>query len=147
MSWDSSFQIAPFQNFSCLPCRFKTNILWRDPETVQASPPAERETTPCTPPPPYREGGCCCSAAVWWATPRLKGSQLGWLGASSRLNSPLAPLAPMPLPCGQERGMRHTSTALYFYGVSKKILHKPRVTFGNMSFQINYSLNYYLLLC
>jgi hypothetical protein len=30
------------------------------------------------------------------------------------------------------RGMRHTSTALYFYEASKKTLHKPRVTFGNM---------------
>ncbi len=25
-----------------------------------------------------------------------------------------------------EGGMRHTSTALYFYGASKKSLHKPR---------------------
>ncbi len=46
------------------------------------------------------------------------------------------------------RGMRHTSTGLYFYGVSKKTLQKPRVTFGNMLFQASYSLNYYLqLLC
>ncbi len=40
--------------------------------------------------------------------------------------------------------MRHTSTALYFYGASKKTLHKPRVTFGNMLFKIRYSLNYNL---
>ncbi len=46
------------------------------------------------------------------------------------------------------RGMRHTSTALYFYGASKMTLHKPRVTFGNLLFQICYSLIYYLqLLC
>jgi hypothetical protein len=43
-------------------------------------------------------------------------------------------------------GMRHTSTALYFYGASKKTLHKPRVTFGNMLVKISYSLNYYLQL-
>jgi hypothetical protein len=36
--------------------------------------------------------------------------------------------------------MRHTSTAL----PSKKTLHKPRVTFGNMLFKISYSLNYNL---
>ncbi len=46
----------------------------------------------------------------------------------------------------QEGGMRHTSTALYFYGASKKTLHKPRVNFGNMLFQISFSLNYYLQL-
>jgi hypothetical protein len=40
------------------------------------------------------------------------------------------------------RGMRHTSTALYFYGASKKSLHQPRVTFGNMLFRISYSPNY-----
>jgi hypothetical protein len=46
------------------------------------------------------------------------------------------------------RGMRHTSTALNFYGASKKTLHKPRVTFGNMLLKISYSLDYYLqLLC
>jgi hypothetical protein len=45
-------------------------------------------------------------------------------------------------------GMRHTSTALYFYGASKKTLHKPQAIFGNMLFQINYGLKYYLqLLC
>jgi hypothetical protein len=45
-------------------------------------------------------------------------------------------------------GMRHTSTALYFYGASKITLYKPRVTFGNMLFKISYSLDYYLhLLC
>jgi hypothetical protein len=43
-------------------------------------------------------------------------------------------------------GMHHTSTALYFYGASKKTLHKPRVTFGNMLFQISYSFHYYLQL-
>jgi hypothetical protein len=43
-----------------------------------------------------------------------------------------------------DRGMRHTSTALYFYGASKKTLHKPRVSFGNMLFKISYSLNYNL---
>jgi hypothetical protein len=45
-----------------------------------------------------------------------------------------------------KRGMRHTSTALYFYGASKKSLHKPRATFGNMFFQICYGFNYYLQL-
>jgi hypothetical protein len=40
--------------------------------------------------------------------------------------------------------MRNTSTALYFYGASKKTLHKPRVTFGNMLFKISYSPNYNL---
>ncbi len=45
-------------------------------------------------------------------------------------------------------GMRHTSMALYFYGASKKTLHKHRATSGNMLFQISYCLNYYLqLLC
>jgi hypothetical protein len=45
-------------------------------------------------------------------------------------------------------GMRHTSTALYFYGASKKSLQKPQAIFGNMLFKINYGLNYYLqLLC
>jgi hypothetical protein len=49
--------------------------------------------------------------------------------------------------CIQEgRGMRHTSTALYFYGASKKSLHKPRAKFINILFKINYSLNYYLQL-
>ncbi len=48
----------------------------------------------------------------------------------------------------RHRGMRHTSTALYFYGASKKSLHKPRVTFSKMLFQISYSPNYYQqLLC
>jgi hypothetical protein len=41
-------------------------------------------------------------------------------------------------------GMRHTSTALYFYGASKKTLHKPRVTFGSMLLKISYSPNYSL---
>jgi hypothetical protein len=44
------------------------------------------------------------------------------------------------------RGMRHTSTALYFYGASKKTTHKPRVTFGNMLIQISNGLYYYLQL-
>jgi hypothetical protein len=44
--------------------------------------------------------------------------------------------------------MRHTSTALYFYGASKKSLHKSQAIFGKMLFQINYGFNYYLkLLC
>jgi hypothetical protein len=42
-----------------------------------------------------------------------------------------------------EWGMRHTSTALYFYGASKKSLHKPRTTSGNRLFQISYGFNYY----
>ncbi len=47
-----------------------------------------------------------------------------------------------------ERGMRHTSTALYFYGAFKKSLHKPTATSGNMLFHISYGFNYYLqLLC
>ncbi len=46
------------------------------------------------------------------------------------------------------RGVRHTSTALYFYGESKKSLHKSRATSGNMLFHISYGFNYYLqLLC
>jgi hypothetical protein len=45
-------------------------------------------------------------------------------------------------------GMRHTSTALYFYGASEKSLHKHQAIFGNMLLQINYDFNYYLkLLC
>jgi hypothetical protein len=43
-------------------------------------------------------------------------------------------------------GMRHTSIALYFYGATKKSLHKSRATFGNMLFQTSYSCNYYLQL-
>jgi hypothetical protein len=42
--------------------------------------------------------------------------------------------------------MRHTSTALYFYGASKKNLHKPRATSENMLFHIKYGFNYYLQL-
>ncbi len=46
------------------------------------------------------------------------------------------------------RGMRHTSTALYFYGASKKSLQKPRAIYGNILFHISYGFNYYLqLLC
>jgi hypothetical protein len=46
------------------------------------------------------------------------------------------------------RGMRHTSTALYFYGASKKSLHKPRNTSENRLFHISYGFTYYLqLLC
>ncbi len=45
-------------------------------------------------------------------------------------------------------GMRHTSTALYFYGASKKSLHKPRNTSRDILFHRSYALNYYLqLLC
>jgi hypothetical protein len=45
-------------------------------------------------------------------------------------------------------GMRHTSTALYFYGAFKKSLHNPRATSGNMLFHISYGFNYFLqLLC
>ncbi len=44
--------------------------------------------------------------------------------------------------------MRHTSTALYFYGASKKSLHKPGAICGNILFHISYGFNYYLqLLC
>ncbi len=42
--------------------------------------------------------------------------------------------------------MRHTSTALYFYGASKKSLQKPRTTSGNTLFNISYDFNYYLQL-
>ncbi len=42
--------------------------------------------------------------------------------------------------------MRHTSTTLYFYRTSKKSLHKPRANFRNILFQINYSLNYYIII-
>ncbi len=46
------------------------------------------------------------------------------------------------------QGKRHTSTALYFYGMSKKSPHKPRTTSGNRLFHISYGFNYYLqLLC
>jgi hypothetical protein len=34
----------------------------------------------------------------------------------------------MPTSLYTYRGMRHTSMVLYFYGASKKTLHKPRVT-------------------
>jgi hypothetical protein len=47
-----------------------------------------------------------------------------------------------PFPClqinvqhrlkGLSRGMRHTSTALYFNGASKKSLHKPQAFFENV---------------
>ncbi len=40
------------------------------------------------------------------------------------------------------RGMRHTSIALYFYGASKKSLHKPRATSENVLFHISYGFNY-----
>jgi hypothetical protein len=44
--------------------------------------------------------------------------------------------------------MRYTSTALYFFGASKKSLPKPRTTSGNRSFHKSYGFNYYLqLLC
>jgi hypothetical protein len=47
-----------------------------------------------------------------------------------------------------QRGMRHTSTALYFYGASKKSLHKPKAIYGNILFNIIFGFNYYLqLLC
>jgi hypothetical protein len=42
--------------------------------------------------------------------------------------------------------MRYTSTALYYNRASKKSLHKPRATFGNMLFQINSGFNYHLQL-
>ncbi len=46
------------------------------------------------------------------------------------------------------RGMRHNSTALNFYGASKKSLHKPRATSGNRVFYKSYGFSYYLqLLC
>jgi hypothetical protein len=38
--------------------------------------------------------------------------------------------------------------ALYFYGASKKSLHKPRTISGNRLFHKSYGFNYYLqLLC
>jgi hypothetical protein len=44
--------------------------------------------------------------------------------------------------------MRHTSTALHFYRVSKKSLQKPRTTSGNRLFHISYGFNHHLqLLC
>jgi hypothetical protein len=51
--------------------------------------------------------------------------------------------------CCPTGGMRYTSTAVYSTstdGASKKTLHKHRVTFGNIIFQISYSLDYYLRL-
>jgi hypothetical protein len=46
------------------------------------------------------------------------------------------------------RGMRHTSMALYFYGASKKSLHKPRAIYENMLFHLSYGLiiiyNFYI---
>jgi hypothetical protein len=42
--------------------------------------------------------------------------------------------------------MRHTSTALYFYGAPKKSLQKPRTTSENRLFHISYGCNYYLQL-
>jgi hypothetical protein len=44
----------------------------------------------------------------------------------------------------RKRGMRHANTALYFYGASKKSLHKPRVIYENKVFHISYGFNYYL---
>jgi hypothetical protein len=41
-------------------------------------------------------------------------------------------------------GMRHTSTALFFYRASRKSLLKPRTIFRNMLLQINYTFNYSL---
>jgi hypothetical protein len=35
---------------------------------------------------------------------------------------------------------------MYFYGASKKILHKPRANFANELFQINYGFHYYVQL-
>ncbi len=46
----------------------------------------------------------------------------------------------------QFRGMRHISTALYFYGASKKSLQKPRTTSGSRLCHISYGFNYYLQL-
>jgi hypothetical protein len=47
-----------------------------------------------------------------------------------------------------KQGKRRTFTALYFYGASKKSIHKSRSTFENMLFQISYGFKYYLqLLC
>ncbi len=43
-------------------------------------------------------------------------------------------------PLARSQGMRHTYTALYFNGASKKSLHKPRANFGNMLFHIDYGL-------
>jgi hypothetical protein len=42
-------------------------------------------------------------------------------------------------------GMRHTSTALYFYRVCEKSLLKARDNFRNMLFKINYSFNYSII--
>jgi hypothetical protein len=54
----------------------------------------------------------------------------------------------MVVSCSVVWGKRHTSMALYFYGASKKSLHKPKATFGDILFKINYGFNYYLqLLC
>ncbi len=36
------------------------------------------------------------------------------------------------------RDIRHASTALYFYGASKKSLHKPKAIYGNILFHISY---------
>jgi hypothetical protein len=42
----------------------------------------------------------------------------------------------------------HIAYGLYFYGASKKSLHKPRTNSRNILFHISYSFNYYLqLLC
>jgi hypothetical protein len=47
-----------------------------------------------------------------------------------------------------QRGMRRTSTALYFYRRSKKSLHKPKAIYGNILFNIIFGFNYYgQLLC
>jgi hypothetical protein len=67
-------------------------------------------------------------ASLWWTREGGGGHvALGWLHRN-------------------RRGMRHTSTALYFYGASKKSPHKPRTTFGNMLFQISSGFNKYLQL-
>ncbi len=54
----------------------------------------------------------------------------------------------MVVSCSVVWDMRHTSMALYFYGASKKSLHKPKATSGDMLFKIIYGFNYYLqILC
>jgi hypothetical protein len=40
-----------------------------------------------------------------------------------------------------KRGMRHTSTALYFYEASKKTTHKPRAIYKSIFFHISYGFS------
>jgi hypothetical protein len=97
-------------------------------------------------------------ASLWREIPRCKGRKGGFNGALRADSGPLPNLNILLLlprwvsltlawqSALQRRGIGHTSTALYFYGASKKSLHKSRTTSGNRLFHISYGFNYYLQL-